>query len=110
MSPHDDRDCRRGLYAGGQIPIGSTARKAADEGGDFFRTGRQRQKGRHGSVLTFKVDCSQRGGGTFPRRSVPIEAFYEPIFSAVNLPPSDSRFFRVAMKLDLRESTNIPEY
>jgi hypothetical protein len=73
------------------------------------RTGRQRQKGRHGSVLTFKVDCSQPGG-TFPRRSVPIEAFYEPIFSAVNLPPSDSRFFRVAMKLDLRESTNIPEY
>jgi hypothetical protein len=74
------------------------------------RTGRQRQKGRHGSVLTFKVDCSQPGGGTFPRRSVPIEAFYEPIFSAVNLPPSDSRFFRVAMKLDLRASTNIPEY
>jgi hypothetical protein len=74
------------------------------------RTGRQRQKGRHGSVLTFKVDCSQPVGGTFPRRSIPIEAFYEPIFSAVNLPPSDSRFFRVAMKLDLRASTNIPEY
>jgi hypothetical protein len=74
------------------------------------RTGRQRQKGRHGSVLTFKVNCSQPAGGTFPRRSVPIEAFYEPIFSAVNLPPSDSRFFRVAMKLDLRASTNIPEY
>src|SRR5258706_5170228 len=74
------------------------------------RTGRQRQRGRHGSVLTFKVDCSQPGGGTFPRRSVPIEAFYEPIFPAVNLPPSDSRFFRVAMKLDLRESINIPEY
>ncbi len=74
------------------------------------RTGRQRQKGRHGSVLTFKVDCSQSGAGTFPRRSIPIEAFYEPTFSAVNLPPSDSRFFRVAMKLDLRESINIPEY
>jgi hypothetical protein len=74
------------------------------------RTGRQRQKGRHGSVLTFKVDCAQPVGGTFPRRSIPIEAFYEPIFSAVNLPPSDSRFFRVAMKLDLRASTNIPEY
>jgi hypothetical protein len=74
------------------------------------RTGRQRQKGRHGSVLTFKVDCSQPGGGIFPRRSVPIEAFYEPVFSAIDLPPSDSRFFRVAMKLDLRESSNIPEY
>jgi hypothetical protein len=74
------------------------------------RTGRQRQKGRHGSVLTFKVDCAQPVGGTFPRRSIPIEAFYEPIFSAVNLPPSDSRFFRVAMKLDLRATTNIPEY
>jgi hypothetical protein len=74
------------------------------------RTGRQRQKGRHGSVLTFKLDCTQPVGGTFPRRSIPIEAFYEPIFSAVNLPPSDSRFFRVAMKLDLRASTNIPEY
>jgi hypothetical protein len=74
------------------------------------RTGRQRQKGRHGSVLTFKVDCTQPVGGTFPRRSIPIEAFYEPIFSAVNLPPSDSRFFRVAMKLDLRANANIPEY
>ncbi len=74
------------------------------------RTGRQRQKGRHGSVLTFKVDCSKSVGGTFPRRSIPIEAFYEPIFSAVNLPPSDSRFFRVAIKLDLRESIQIPEY
>jgi len=74
------------------------------------RTGRQRQRGRHGSVLTFKVDCSQPVGGTFPRRNIPIEAFYEPIFSAVNLPPSDSRFFRVAMKLDLRASINIPEY
>jgi hypothetical protein len=74
------------------------------------RTGRQRQKGRHGSVLTFQVDCSQPVGGTFPRRSIPIEAFYEPIFSTANLPPSDSRFFRVAMKLDLRESINIPKY
>jgi hypothetical protein len=74
------------------------------------KTGRQRQKGRHGSVLTFKVDCSQAVGGTFSRKSVPIEAFYEPVCSAVNLPPSDNRFFRVAMKLDLRESINIPEY
>jgi hypothetical protein len=74
------------------------------------RTGRQRQKGRHGSVSTFKVDGSQSVGGTFPRESIPIEAFYDPIFSANNLPPSDSRFFRVAIKLDLRESIHIPEY
>jgi hypothetical protein len=73
------------------------------------KTGRQRQKGRHGSVLAFKVDCSKPVGGTFPRKSVPIEAFYEPIFSAANLPTSDSRFFRVAMKLDLRTSNDIPE-
>jgi len=74
------------------------------------KSGRQRQKGRHGSVLTFKVNCSQPAGGTFPRENIPIEAFYEPIFSAANLPTSDSRFFRVAIKLDLRESINIPEY
>jgi hypothetical protein len=74
------------------------------------KSGRQRQKGRHGSVLTFKVNCAHPAGGTFPRKSIPIEAFYEPIFSAVNLPSSDSRFFRVAIKLDLRESINIPEY
>ncbi len=74
------------------------------------KSGRQRQKGRHGSVLTFKVNCSQPAGGTFQRKGIPIEAFYEPIFPAVNMPPSDSRFFRVAMKLDLRESIDIPEY
>jgi hypothetical protein len=73
------------------------------------KTGRQRQKGRHGSVLTFKVVCSP-SGGTFQRKSVPIEAFYEPLFSGDNMPTSDSRFFRVAMKLDLRQSINVPEY
>lgn len=71
------------------------------------KTGRQRQKGRHGSVLTFKLHCTQPTGGTFQRRSVPVETFYEPVFSGANLPPPDSRFFRVAMKLDLRESLDI---
>jgi len=73
-------------------------------------SGRRRQKGRHGSVLTFKVNYAPSVGGGFLRESVPIEAFYEPFFSGVNLPTSDSRFFRVAMKLDLRESGDIPEY
>jgi hypothetical protein len=74
------------------------------------RTGRQRQKGRHGSVLTFKVDCTQPVGGIFPKSHVPFEAFYEPVFSGANLPTPDSRFFRVAVKLDLRERIDIPEY
>jgi hypothetical protein len=74
------------------------------------RTGRQRQKGRHGSVLTFKVNCTQPVGGTFPKSHVPFESFYEPVFSGTNMPTPDSRFFRVAMKLDLRERINIPEY
>jgi hypothetical protein len=74
------------------------------------KSGRQRQKGPHGSVQTFKLDCTQSAGGTFPRRTVPKEAFYEPVFSGPNLPPPDSRFFRVAVKLDLREHMNIPEY
>jgi hypothetical protein len=52
------------------------------------KTGRQRRKGRHGSVLTFK----------------------EPVFSRASLPNPDSRFFRVAVKLDLRDSANIPAY
>jgi len=34
-------------------------------------------------------------------------AFCEAIFSPANLPPSHSRFFRVALKLDLRASNNI---
>jgi hypothetical protein len=74
------------------------------------KSGRQRQKGRHGSVRTFKVHCGQSTGGTFPRPPVPVEAFYEPVFSGASLPTPDSRFFRVAVKLDLRERTNIPEY
>jgi hypothetical protein len=74
------------------------------------RTGRQRQKGRHGSVLTFKVDCTRPVGGTFPKSHVPYEAFHEPVFSGANMPTPDSRFFRVAMKLDMRDRINIPEY
>lgn len=72
------------------------------------KSGRQRQKGRHGSVLTFKVHYSPTIGGGFQRESIPIEAFYEPLFPADKMPPSDSRFFRVAMKLDMRESVNVP--
>src|SRR5215470_8666356 len=34
------------------------------------KSGRRRQKGRHGSVLTFKVNCSQPVGGTFQRVSI----------------------------------------
>jgi hypothetical protein len=74
------------------------------------RTGRQRQKGRHGSVLTFKVHWTPAPGGTFQRKTVPFEAFYEPVFSGATVPTSDSRFFRVAMKLDMRERIDIPEY
>jgi hypothetical protein len=70
------------------------------------RTGRQRQKGRHGSVLTFKVHWTSSASGTFQKVNVPIETFYEPLFSGDSLPTSDSRFFRVAMKLDLRESVD----
>jgi hypothetical protein len=66
------------------------------------RSGRRRQKGRHGSVLTFKVKYAPPFGGNHQREDVPIEMFYEPFFSPDNLPTSDSRFFRVAMKLDLR--------
>jgi len=74
------------------------------------KSGRRRQKGRHGSVLTFKVKYSPSIGGSYQRESIPIEAFYEPSFPAADLPTPDSRFFRVAIKLDLRESINIPEY
>ncbi len=66
------------------------------------KSGRRRQKGRHGSVLTFKVKYSPSVGAGYEREDIPIEMFYEPFFSADNLPTSDSRFFRVAMKLDLR--------
>jgi len=66
------------------------------------KSGRRRQKGRHGSVLTFKVKYAPPVGGTHQREDVPIDMFYEPFFSPDNLPTSDSRFFRVAMKLDRR--------
>jgi hypothetical protein len=64
----------------------------------------RRQKGRHGSVLTFKVRYSPSPGGRYEREDVPIDTFYEPFFSPDDLPTSDSRFFRVALKLDLRGS------
>ena len=67
------------------------------------KSGRLRQKGRHGSILTFKINCSSHDSGGFQRESIPIEQFYAPFFSGDDLPTSDSRFFRVAVKLDLRE-------
>jgi hypothetical protein len=67
------------------------------------KSGRLRQKGPHGSILTFKVNWSSRDSGGFQRVNIPIEQFYAPYFSGPNLPTSDSRFFRVAVKLDLPE-------
>jgi hypothetical protein len=66
------------------------------------RSGRRHRKGRHGSVLTFKVRYSSAPRGNYEKESVPIESFYEPFFPEDRLPTSDSRFFRVAMKLDRR--------
>lgn len=66
------------------------------------RSGRRHRAGRHGSVLTFKVRYSPAPRGNYDKESVPIESFYEPFFPEDRLPTSDSRFFRVAMKLDLR--------
>jgi hypothetical protein len=66
------------------------------------RSGRRHRKGRHGSVLTFKVRYSSAPRGNYEKESVPIESFYEPFFSEDRLPTSDSRFFRVAIKLDRR--------
>jgi hypothetical protein len=67
------------------------------------KSGRLRQKGQHGSILTFKVKWSSHDSGGFQRVNIPIEEFYAPYFSPNNLPTSDSRFFRVAVKLDLRD-------
>ena len=67
------------------------------------KSGRLRQKGRHGSILTFKINCSSHDSGGFQRVGIPIEQFYAPFFSGDDLPTSDSRFFRVAVKLDLPE-------
>ena len=73
------------------------------------RSGRRRQKGRHGSVLTFRVKYSPSPSGSYEREDVPIESFYEPFFSPDSLPTSDSRFFRVALKLDLRGNAFLPQ-
>jgi hypothetical protein len=67
------------------------------------KSGRLRQKGPHGSILTFKLNWSSRDSGGFQRANIPIEQFYAPYFSGPDLPTSDSRFFRVAVKLDLQE-------
>jgi hypothetical protein len=68
------------------------------------KSGRERGEGRHGSVSTFRVKllpADDRRG--FMRKSISIEDFYSPHFLNTPLPPSDSRFFRVCIKLDLRE-------
>jgi hypothetical protein len=67
------------------------------------KSGRLRQKGRHGSILTFKIKYPPHDSGGFQRESMPIEQFYAPFFSGDDLPTSDSRFFRVAVRLDLPE-------
>jgi hypothetical protein len=64
------------------------------------KSGRRRQKGPHGSVVTFKINWLPPNGVTFQRLDVPFREFYEPSFSDHDRPNSDSRFFRVAMRLD----------
>jgi hypothetical protein len=68
------------------------------------KSGRERGEGRHGSVSTFRVKLlpidDRRG---YTRKSIMIDDFYSPHFVTTALPPSDSRFFRVCIKLDLRE-------
>jgi hypothetical protein len=67
------------------------------------KSGRERSEGRHGSVSTFQVKLlpldDRRG---YMRKAITIEDFYAPHFLNTSLPPSDSRFFRVCIKLDLR--------
>jgi hypothetical protein len=67
------------------------------------KSGRLRQKGRHGSILTFKIKYPSHDSGGFQRENIPIEQFYAPFFPGDDLPTSDSRFFRVAVRLDLPE-------
>jgi hypothetical protein len=67
------------------------------------RSGRERGEGRHGSVSTFQVKLlPYEDRRHYARKSITIEEFYEPHFVQEDLPPSDSRFFRVCIKLDLR--------
>ena len=61
------------------------------------RSGRRRREGWHGSVLTFQVVWLPPDAVTFRREDIPFRAFYGPNFSEDDLPPPDSRFFRVAM-------------
>jgi hypothetical protein len=67
------------------------------------KSGRERSEGRHGSVSTFRVkllSLDDRRG--YMRKAIAIEDFYAPHFLNASFPPSDSRFFRVCIKLDLR--------
>lgn len=67
------------------------------------KSGRERGEGRHGSVSTFQVKLLPYDDRrAYTRKSITIEDFYSPHFMDTNLPPSDSRFFRVCIKLDLR--------
>lgn len=67
------------------------------------KSGRERGEGKHGSVSTFRVKLlPQDDKRAYMREAITITDFYSPHFIDDNLPPSDSRFFRVCIKLDLR--------
>lgn len=75
--------------------------------GDLFkklmfrvRTGRDRGSGKNGTVSTFRITYDNNG--KYKRLPVPLSDFYAPYFSGGATPLSDSRFFRVSMKIDLR--------
>ena len=67
-----------------------------------IKSGRDRGKGQHGLVSTFKIDIDPPNGKLFERVPIPIAEFYAPYFTDNSMPPSDSRFFSVAVKIDLR--------
>lgn len=68
------------------------------------KSGRERGEGQHGSVTTFKVRFLQNNHMRMERDPISICEFYSPHFSENSFPPSDSRFFRVSLKLDLRDA------
>ncbi len=59
------------------------------------KSGRRRREGLHGSVLTFRVHWTSPDAAVFRLEEIPIREFYEPSFTEHDLPPSDSRFFRL---------------
>jgi hypothetical protein len=70
------------------------------------RTGRERNEGTHGTVLTFKVEYRDGFGALFKKQNISREFFYDPYFLNGEMPPSDCLFFKVSIKLDLREGAN----